>query len=169
MQRTCATQGARLTRRLVHVDALLVLQGPSTQHSQQNATSTMIEHASRQRAQQLFTWSAMNLRLDATRQLLMLTVRKCCMGSLILITGTLSSADCHHWTQIHHLSRLQCSPSHSHLHWRSANYGKTWCQIHFLDGLEPRLISLYLKYGLDQELSRLMEQSCGHWLLFHSV
>lgn len=36
-------------------------------------------------AQQLFTWSAVNLRLDATRQLLMLTVRKCRMCSLILI------------------------------------------------------------------------------------
>lgn len=36
------------------------------------------------------------------------------------------STDSHHWTQIHYLFRLQRSPSHSHLYWRSANCGKTY-------------------------------------------
>lgn len=33
-------------------------------------------------------------------------------------------SDCHHRAQINHLSRLQCSPSHPHLHWRSADHSK---------------------------------------------
>lgn len=36
------------------------------------------------------------------------------------------STDRHHRTQIHHLSRLQRSASHSHLHWGGSNCGKTW-------------------------------------------
>lgn len=38
--------------------------------------------------------------------------------------------DRHHRAQIHHLSWLQCSPSHPHLHRRSANYSKLLLGLH---------------------------------------
>lgn len=44
-------------------------------------------------------------------------------------------SDSHHWTQVNHLPRLQCSSSYPHLHWRSANYGngcKCCCFLHLV-------------------------------------
>ena len=46
-----------------------------------------------------------------------------------MIIINFSPSDCHHWTQVHHLSWVQRSASYPHLHW-SADHAKVSCKKH---------------------------------------